>query len=329
MEPVEHTHGSPAGGSSPGRYRVSPAGAGRFAPSPTSELHLGNLRTALLAWLFARADGLDFVVRIEDLDLERVRAAPHVAGHQLADLAELGLDWDGPVLHQSERIDLYHDAARGLEGYECFCTRREIAEAASAPHDGQRAYPGTCAHLGAARREQLRANRRPAWRVRAHGARAQVHDRFAGTVEAQVDDFVLFRNDSRPAYNLAVVVDDAAQGITQVTRGRDLLASSPRQAWLATRLGSTPPGYAHVGLVCDVSGRRLSKRHGDLTLAGLHSAGMSTREVFRLLCRSAGLPDCDGAHELLTAVRGTGLLHEPALARDWTVDVGRWTDRRP
>lgn len=319
METVERSQTSRAGGTDRAQVPGGTGGAGRFAPSPTSELHLGNLRTALLAWLFARAQGLGFVVRIEDLDQERVRAAPQVAGHQVRDLAELGLDWDGPVLRQSDRIDLYHDAARRLDCYECFCTRREIAEASSAPHDSLRAYPGTCAHLDPARREQLRATRRPAWRVRARGARCQVHDRFAGTVTGEVDDFVVFRNDSQPAYNLAVVVDDAAQGITQVTRGRDLLGSAPRQAWLAGRLGWKAPCYAHVGLVCDTAGRRLAKRDGDLTLQGMHSLGMSTHEVFRLLCSSAGLPLCENPHELLEAVRGSSLLFSPELAKDWLV----------
>lgn len=311
-------------GGSPAFQPAARTGAGRFAPSPTSELHLGNLRTALLAWLFARADGLDFVVRMEDLDRARVRAAGNVADHQLRDLAELGLDWDGPVIRQSARLDLYREALRCVERYECFCTRREIAEASSAPNDAQRAYPGTCSRLSPADRERLRTTRAPAWRARARGARSSVHDRFAGEFSAVVDDFVLLRNDATPAYNLAVVVDDAAQGITQVTRGNDLLASSPRQAWLAGELGVPVPTYAHVGLVRDASGRRLAKRDGDLTLAGMHELGMSTGQVFRVLCRSAGLPRCADPHELLDAVRGSTLLHDASLARDWLVRT-RWS----
>ncbi|MFT8395877.1 tRNA glutamyl-Q(34) synthetase GluQRS [Propionibacterium sp.] len=302
---------------------VAPApptrGAGRFAPSPTSELHLGNLRTALLAWLVARAEDLSFVVRIEDLDRARVAAAPGVADHQLRDLDELGLDWDGPVLRQSDRIELYRQAIEGLNGYECFCTRKEIALASSAPHQEMGRYPGTCAHLGPEERERRRATRRPAWRVRAHGARQQVHDRFAGVLTGDVDDFVLVRNDGTPAYNLAVVVDDAAQCVTQVTRGRDLLSSSPRQAWLATTLGHPVPDYVHVGLVVDGQGRRLAKRDGDLTLPGLHAIGLTTPQVVGMLADSCELPHCESAQELLRAVRGTGKLHSPALAEDWTV----------
>lgn len=313
-EDREQTHPNRA---EPVEERGPQRGAGRFAPSPTSELHLGNLRTALLAWLFARAEGLRFVVRIEDLDRERVRAAPHVADHQLRDLAELGLDWDGEVVRQSERVDLYRECAGTLAGYECFCTRREIAQASSAPHDGQRAYPGTCSQLSEQQRAVLRASRHPAWRVRANGAQFTIHDRFAQTFSTRVDDFVLFRNDGQPSYNLAVVVDDAAQGVTQVTRGADLLSSSPRQAWLTNRLGAPIPEYAHVGLVRDSTGRRLAKRTRDLDLRAMHDLGMATAQVVRLLCASAGLPVCSTPRELLDAVRGTDMLQRAGLAQDW------------
>lgn len=295
------------------------AGAGRFAPSPTSDLHLGNLRTALLAWLFARADGLDFIVRIEDLDRARVAAAPGAADRQLRDLEAIGLDWDGPVVRQSERLDLYRDAVAGLDTYECYCTRREVAEASSAPHGVRRPYPGTCARLSGAERAARRATRPAAIRVRAGGAVQRIEDRFAGPVVGDVDDFVLQRNDGSPAYNLAVVVDDAAQGITQVTRGVDLLASAPRQAWLAERLGSRAPRYAHVGLAVNGRGRRLAKRDGAVTLAQLESSGMSARRVFRLLSDSCGLPRAADPRALLAALRGSTLLEDRALAEQWVV----------
>lgn len=300
-------------------------GAGRFAPSPTSDLHLGNLRTALLAWLLARTEQLDFLVRIEDLDRARVAAAPGAADRQLRDLEALGLDWDGPVVRQSQRIELYRDAVSGLDCYECYCTRREIAEASSAPHGAERPYPGTCAELTEAERAAQRARRRrpAALRVRAGGAVQTVEDRFAGQVTARVDDFVLRRNDGTPAYNLAVVVDDLTQGVTQVVRGSDLLASAPRQAWLTERLGAPAPRYAHVGLAVNGSGRRLAKRDGAVTLAQLAAAGVEARQVFWLLCDSCALPRAENPRALLELVRpgapGAGALMNPALAERWTV----------
>lgn len=266
--------------------------AGRFAPSPTSDLHLGNLRTALVAWLLARSTGRAFRLRIEDLDTTRVTAAGDVAGRQLADLAALGLDFDGEVVWQSERLDAYRDAVAGLDTYPCYCTRREIAEAASAPHgDGYRPYPGTCLRLSAASRAELKATRRPALRVRADGASSTVHDLWAGEVTGVVDDFVLVRNDGVPAYNLAVVVDDLAIDVDQVCRGDDLLSSSPRQAWLARALGGTAPTYAHVPLAVNRDGKRLAKRDGAVTLADLASHGVAPAAVLTRLAASLDLAD--------------------------------------
>lgn len=264
--------------------------AGRFAPSPTSDLHLGNLRTALVAWLLARGSGRAFRLRIEDLDTTRVAAAGDVARRQLADIASLGLDTDGEVVWQSRRLDAYATAVAGLETYPCYCTRREIAEAASAPHgDGHRPYAGTCLRLSASRRAELAATRRPALRVRAGGASWTVHDLWAGEVTGVVDDFVLVRNDGVPAYNLAVVVDDLAMGVDQVCRGDDLLSSSPRQAWLAARLGGEPPAYAHVPLAVNSEGRRLAKRDGAVTMADLAARGVTAGQVLTRLAASLGL----------------------------------------
>lgn len=293
--------------------------AGRFAPSPTSDLHLGNLRTALLSWLFARDAGLGFLLRIEDLDQQRVVAAPGIAARQLADLAALGLDWDGPVVQQSGRHQIYRDAAAGLDTYECFCTRREIAQASQAPHGAYRPYPGTCARLTEAELTERRRDRPAAIRVRAQGTTVVVHDLHAGEVCGVVDDFVLFRADGTPAYNLAVVVDDGLQGVTQVCRGADLLDSAPRQAWLATRLGFEVPSYAHVGLAVNQDGDRLAKRDGAVTLAALSRRGVGTAEVCRRLCASAGLPESDSAAGLLRAVAGTSWSRTPAIWEPWVV----------
>ena len=245
--------------------------AGRFAPSPTGPLHLGNLRTALLAWLFARSAGASFVVRMEDLDHGRVVAGS--AEQQLEHLRALGLDWDGEVAFQSNRHHAYEAATERLlaDGrlYECFCTRAEVRAAASAPHGPlpEGAYPGTCLRLSTADWRRKRAGGRPpALRVRADGAQIGFTDRLHGEQEGVVDDFVVRRNDGVPAYNLAVVVDDAWQGIGEVVRGDDLLETTPRQLFLAAALGLQAPAFAHVPLVLAPDGSRLAKRHGAVTL---------------------------------------------------------------
>jgi glutamyl-tRNA synthetase len=274
--------------------RVMPDG--RFAPSPTGDLHLGNLRTALLAWLFARSRGARFLVRMEDLDTAVVRDG--LEARQLADLAALGLDWDGEVVRQSDRLDLYRDAIARLdaagETYPCYCTRREIAEAASAPNgpapDG--AYPGTCRRLTSWQRaEREAAGRHPALRLRGDGIRLSFIDAVHGPYEGLVDDVVIRRNDGTPAYNLAVVVDDVAQGIGEVVRGDDLLASTPRQLHIADRLGLTPPGYAHVPLLLAPDGVRLAKRHGAVTFADRLARGESPAEITGRLAAGAGVID--------------------------------------
>lgn len=265
---------------------------GRFAPSPTSALHLGNLRTAVVAWLMAASTGREFRLRIEDLDTTRVRAAASVADQQLADLTAIGLRFDGTVVWQSQRLDAYAEALSRLDTYPCYCTRAEIAEAASAPHgDGYRPYPGTCLRLSQRRRAELAATRPPALRVRADSAISSVHDLWAGEVTGVVDDFVVVRNDGLPAYNLAVVVDDLAMDIDQVVRGDDLLSSSPRQAWLARQLGGSAPDYAHVPLAVNADGRRLAKRDGAVTLADLAAVGVSPAEVLNRIAASLALAE--------------------------------------
>jgi glutamyl-tRNA synthetase len=257
---------------------------GRFAPSPTGTLHVGNLRTALVAWLFARSQDARYLVRMEDLDTGRVRERFY--DEQLHDLAALGLDWDGPVVRQSQRIELYEDALEMLRAkdlvYECWCTRAEIREAASAPHGElpEGAYPGTCRELTAAQRAEREASGRPpALRVDAGAARIALEDRLAGHVEGVVDDFVVRRNDGAFAYNLAVVVDDGAQGIGEVVRGADLLDSTPRQLWLDAQLGIPAPRHAHVALMLGPDGARLAKRHGAVTLGDRAALGQSADDV--------------------------------------------------
>ncbi|HEX2857839.1 MAG TPA: tRNA glutamyl-Q(34) synthetase GluQRS [Propionibacteriaceae bacterium] len=302
---------------------TSSHGAGRFAPSPTSDLHVGNLRTALLAWLFARRDGLRFLVRIEDLDQQRVAAAPGVASRQLADLEAIGVDWDARPVRQSDRVEVYRDALRNLDTYPCFCSRRDIAEAAQAPNRPQgaswRPYPGTCARLSSAQRDELALTRPAAIRVRAGGVRQTVTDLHEGEVTGTVDDFVLVRGDGTPAYNLASVVDDGLQGVTQVTRGRDLLDSAPRQAWLGRRLGFEPPVYAHVGLALNPRGTRLAKRDGAVTLAQLTGAGRSAEWVVGRLLATAGLPPAAPVARVLAEVTtGRLSLDRPGVWEAWT-----------
>ncbi|MCD6726024.1 MAG: tRNA glutamyl-Q(34) synthetase GluQRS [Solirubrobacteraceae bacterium] len=273
-----------------------PAGAdGRFAPSPTGGLHLGNLRTALLAWLFARAQGAGYLVRVEDLDRGRVRE--RFVAEQLADLAALGIDWDGPVVRQSQRTELYEDALATLRAqdlvYECWCTRAEIREAASAPHmEGlpEGAYPGTCRELSARERSVRAATGRPpALRVRADDARIEFVDRLCGVSSGVVDDMVVRRGDGVFAYNLGVVIDDYQQRIGEIVRGADLLDSTPRQLWLQQRLGLAHPGYAHVPLMLGADGARLAKRHGAVTLADRAALGETPERVRSDLAASVGL----------------------------------------
>lgn len=268
---------------------------GRYAPSPSGDLHVGNLRTALLAWMFARSSGRAFLMRVEDLDRVREGAEER----QLADLAALGIDWDPPVVRQSERRAVYEEAVAGLVArgltYQCFCTRREIAEAASAPHGTPGLYPGTCRRLSDAERAQRRAERPAALRLAAGVAQFTVRDLLHGAYTGPVDDLVLVRNDGVPAYNLAVVVDDGAMGVDQVVRGDDLLASAPRQAYLATLLGLVPPVYAHVPLALNADGKRLAKRDGAVTLADLRASGWSTADVVASIADSLGMAARDAA----------------------------------
>ncbi len=299
-------------------------GGGRFAPSPSGDLHVGNLRTALLAWLFARTSGRTFGMRIEDLD--RVRAG--AADRQLADLAALGLTWRSPVSWQSQRRPLYDAAVHRLIDagltYECFCTRREVLEAAVAPHGPPGTYPGTCRRLTDAERDERRQDRAPALRLRSEVATWTVLDRLAGPFTGVVDDFVLRRGDGLIAYNLAVVVDDGAQGVDQVVRGDDLLPSSPRQAYLADLLGLPAVEYAHVPLALNGQGQRLAKRDGAVTLAQLGQHGIGPSVVLSVLAASVGLA---AVGEPVTVEQLAGRFDPDRLPREpWIVDPARIGD---
>ncbi|WP_309131802.1 tRNA glutamyl-Q(34) synthetase GluQRS [Brevibacterium sp.] len=265
-------------------------GVGRFAPSPSGDLHIGNIRSGLLAYARARQTGRRFLWRIEDLD----RVQPGAAESQLEVFAELGVVPDEPPLVQSERTPAYAEAIRQLASaglvYECYCSRRDIQQAPSAPHSPPGAYPGTCRSLGAAERAAQRQRlaglgRLPALRLRAENRQVTITDALLGPVTAVVDDMVLRRGDGVFAYNLTVVVDDGASGIDEVVRGDDLATSAPRQTHLAQQLGLVEPGWMHVPLVLNAAGRRLAKRDGAVTYQQL---GWTPAEVFAWVGESLG-----------------------------------------
>ncbi len=297
-------------------------GAGRYAPSPSGDLHFGNLRTALLAWLFARGAGRAFYLRVEDIDTQR--SSPESAQRQIDDLLALGLDFDGPVIHQSDRFPAYEQALEQLTAqgrvYECYCSRREIREAAAAPHVAPGNYPGTCRNLTDGQREERREalaqeGRVPALRLRADVNEWAVHDLLHGECTDTVDDFVLRRGGRADqgrdwAYNLAVVVDDGYQGVDQVVRGDDLLSSAPRQAYLAHLLGIPVPEYVHVPLVLNAQGQRLAKRDGAVTLREM-LADAEAPQVLGRLAASIGVPGASGAAEVLDRFDPAALPREP------------------
>ena len=299
---------------------------GRFAPTPSGRMHLGNLLAALLAWLDVRAAGGKLVLRIEDLDIQRTSEA--FARQLMDDLRWLGLDWDEgglePAYMQSRRTAYYEAAFHVLEEkgliYPCYCTRTERM-AASAPHrdDGAVVYSGKCFHLTAAERESLeRSGRRPAWRVRCPGLDITLQDGNCGTYTENLardcGDFIVRRSDGVFAYQLAVVVDDGLMGVNHVVRGRDLLCSAPRQAWLHRVLGYEPPDFFHTPLLLAPDGRRLAKRDRDLDMGALRER-YAPEELVGLLAWYAGLLE---SREKVTAKE---LVHQFTWAKVTKSDV--------
>ena len=270
---------------------------GRFAPSPSGRMHLGNLWSCLLAWLSARSAGGSMVLRLEDLDPDRCRQ--EYCDQVMRDLEWLGLDWDGEPVYQSRRTEAYAEGFRALEErgliYPCYCTRAERL-AASAPHrsDGVQVYDGRCARLTAAEREELARTRRPAWRAAVPEKTITFCDLLQGEYKEELKkecgDFILRRSDGVYAYQLAVVVDDAMMGVTQVVRGRDLLSSTPRQLWLQEELGLPQPEYGHIPLLLAPDGRRLAKRDRDQELGQLQSRFTAPELVGRLACLAGLIP---------------------------------------
>ncbi len=281
---------------------------GRLAPSPTGAQHAGNARTYLIAWLSARSRGGKLILRMEDIDSPRVKAGADQQA--MYDLAWLGLDWDEGPIYQSSRLWFYQQALRRLQEqelvYPCTCTRSDIERAASAPHLDHEGlpYPGTCAARRVADAAQLDESRF-AWRFRVRPQAQVFDDQYHGRVRVGSEfggDFVVWKSSGTPAYQLAVVVDDAARNVTEVVRGDDLIPSTPRQLQLYEALGLEAPRFTHVPLVVGPDGRRLAKRHGDTRLAALRGKGVRAEALVGLLAWSCGwLPRAE-------PIRAAGLL---------------------
>lgn len=266
---------------------------GRFAPSPTGRMHLGNVFSALLSWLSARAQGGTWLLRIEDIDPQRSRH--EYADMLMDDLQWLGLEWDGEPCWQSRRGDIYAHYLQQLTDagliYPCYCTRADIL-ATQAPHesDGRVVYKGTCRNLPPGSRKGPAALR---MKVPEEGRGIVTFtDGHYGThtvdLTTQCGDFIVRRKDGAWAYQLAVVVDDALMGINEVVRGRDLLLSSPQQIYLAQQLGFTPPRFTHLPLLCNTAGQRLSKRDKSLDMGCLRQR-FTPNQIIGLLAHAAGL----------------------------------------
>jgi len=272
-------------------------------------MHFGNLRTAVAAYLFAKSSGREFLVRIEDIDTGRSRS--DFAAQALEDLTALGLLSDERVVYQSQRHELYQAALEQLvqKGlvYECYCSRADIAAAASAPHGKPGIYPGTCRELSDSERVEKRAaltaqGRKPALRLRApQGVEYTVQDSLLGPLTGLLHDFVLRRTDGDWAYQLVVVVDDMNQGVNQIVRGADLASSAPVQAWLTETLGGRPASYAHVPLVMNAQGQRLAKRDKSVTRPELNALGWSDQQILLRALETLGWSAAKtDATELLT-----------------------------
>ena len=272
---------------------------GRFAPSPTGRMHAGNIFAALMSWLIVKSQDGSIVLRIEDLDVERSRSS--YADQVCRDFESLGLTWDEGPFYQHDRDEAYRYAYQHLVDngivYPCFCTRADL-HAASAPHRGEKlVYPGTCRNLTADEVERRRANRKPAYRVRVPHRLYEFNDfvqgKYAQELESECGDFIIRRSDGLFAYQLAVVVDDAEQGVNCIVRGMDLLVSTPQQMFLQEQLGFEQCSYAHVPLMVGERDRRLSKRDRDAALDELLVSFKTPEGVIGHVAYVAGLVDAD------------------------------------
>lgn len=271
---------------------VSSPVVGRFAPSPTGRLHAGNLFAAIVSWAWARRHGGRMVLRIEDLDPDRSK--PEFVNAIMRDYERMGLTWDEGPFFQSDREEAYIEAFERLKRlgvvYPCFCSRADL-HASSAPHRGDRfVYAGTCRRLDDAERKKRMAVRDPSWRLEVPDVTVEFEDVFQGRVSqclsSECGDFIVRRSDGAFAYQLAVVLDDAEQGVTSIVRGHDLLSSTPQQIHLQNILGLPNPLYGHVPLVVNETGKRLSKRDRDAGIDELFDA-LKTPEA--IVGRMAGL----------------------------------------
>jgi glutamyl-tRNA synthetase len=313
----------------------------RLAPSPTGALHLGNARTFLVNWLLARQQGWRIVLRIEDLDGPRIKKGADQQA--IEDLRWLGLDWDDGPVWQSSRMPRYRHAIQRLTdarlAYPCVCTRRDVEQAASAPHaqDGADIYPGTCrGRFDSVQQARAHAGREPAMRLAMPDEVVRFDDGLAGTqsfnLQRDLGDFVISKADGTPAYQLAVVLDDADMGVTHVVRGDDLLESTARQIMLyrALDLPDRIPHYLHLSLVIGPDGKRLAKRHGDTRLSAYRNAGASPARLRALLARWCGMPDAPdqvGVPWLLDRFDLSRLSRNPVIMspadHDWLMNPNR------
>ena len=312
---------------------------GRLAPSPTGLLHLGHARSFLIAWWSLRGQGGQVLLRMEDLD--PTRSTTHYADQTLRDLEWLGLDWDGPVTLQSQGLEGLRAASQSLidqgETYPCICSRRDIQQALSAPHAGpSRRYPETCRGRFASIEEaEAKTGREAGLRFLVPRSTVQFDDRFAGPqrfdVHGDVGDFLVARRDKTPAYQLAVVVDDARSGVTEVVRGDDLLPSTAQQWLLQEALGLAHPHWFHIPLVVNEKGTRLAKRSDSLALAAFRSAGVDPKELVAWVAKGAGISAAEPAHprEFIRSFSFHALSHQPLKVHADNVDSWKATRHFP
>lgn len=313
---------------------------GRFAPSPTGHIHLGNVWIALLSYLSVKQQHGTFLVRMEDIDIQRSKRE---LGEQLLDDLEwLGFEWDeGPRIGgahgpywQSERYDYYEKTLAQWESvgfvYPCFCNRARIQSIASAPHRGEipHLYDGHCRHLSLADIKEQWTKKEPSWRIKVEDRTIEFMDRWQGlqtrVLRSEVDDFVVKRGDGMFAYNLAVTLDDVAMGVTEIVRGADLLDTTAQQMYLYSLLGESPVHYGHAPLLIDVEGHRLSKRQKSITIKELRESGYSSERILGELCKQCDLVMKDEllSHgtitlcELVERARNSELMSVDTLFRD-------------